>query len=112
MLLTVLIPISATLKNDYIFFEDKKKKSEKPCKKYKTITTLIKSFDTFFINTTTSSLITLSLTGIGLKAVPISTASAWGLSIRKKVIYEIIINKYSKYKKTKWKRSTNNKMLQ
>ena len=31
--------------------------------------------------------------------IPISTASACYLSVGKKVIYEIIINKYSKYKK-------------
>ena len=32
-------------------------------------------------------------------AIPISTATACGLSIGKKVLYEIIINKYNKYKK-------------
>ena len=31
--------------------------------------------------------------------IPISTATACGLSIGNKVIYEIIINKYNKYKK-------------
>ena len=41
----------------------------------------------------------LSLTGIGLIAIPISTATACGLSIGNKVIYEIIINKYNIHKK-------------
>ena len=41
----------------------------------------------------------MSLTGIGLIAIPISTASAFGLSIGNKVLYEIIVNKYNKYKK-------------
>ena len=41
----------------------------------------------------------LSLTGIGLIAIPISTATACGLSIGNKVIYEVIINKYNKYKR-------------
>ena len=41
----------------------------------------------------------MSLTGIGLIFIPITTASACGLSIDTKVIYEIIINKYKKYKK-------------
>ena len=35
----------------------------------------------------------------GLLAKPISTANACGLSIGNKVIYEIIINNYNKYKK-------------
>ena len=63
------------------------------------ITTILKSFDTFVNIATTSSSITLSLKRIGLIAIPISTATACGLSIGNKVIYEIIINKYNKYKK-------------
>ena len=41
----------------------------------------------------------MSLTGIGLIVIPISTATACGLSIGNKVLYEIIVNKYNKYKK-------------
>ena len=41
----------------------------------------------------------MSLTGIGLIVILISTASACALSIGNKVIYEKIINKYDKYKK-------------
>ena len=41
----------------------------------------------------------LSLTGFGLIVIPTSTATACGLSIANKVLYEIIINKYNKYKK-------------
>ena len=81
------------------YFKDKNNKSKKKCKKYKTITTIIKSFDAFVIFATTSSSITLSLTGIGLEAIPISKATACGLSISNKVLYEIIKNKYNKYKK-------------
>ena len=40
----------------------------------------------------------MSLTGIGLVAIPISTATACGLSIGNKVTYEIVINKNNKYK--------------
>ena len=56
----------------------------------------MKSFDIFVIIATTSSSITLSLTGIGLIVIPISTATACGLSIGNEVKYEIIINKYNK----------------
>ena len=82
-----------------IYFKDKNKKSKKKYKKYETITTILKSFDTFVIFATTSTSITLSLTGIGFIAIPISTATACGLSNNNKVIYEILINKYNKYKK-------------
>ena len=78
------------------YFKDKNNKSKKKSKKYKTLTTVLKSFDTFVIIATTSSSFTLSLTGIGLIAIPISTATACGLSLCNKVIYEIIINKYNK----------------
>ena len=60
---------------------------------------MMKSFDTFVIIARTSSSTTLSLARIGLIVIPISTATACGLSTGNKVIYEIIINKYSKYKK-------------
>ena len=87
------------IKEMITYFKDKINKSKKRYKNYKTITTILKSFDTFVIIATTSSSITLSLTGIGLIAIPISTATACGFSIGNKVLYEIIINKYNKYKK-------------
>ena len=80
-------------------FKDKNNKSKKRYEIYKTITTVLKSFDTFVITAITSSSITISLTGIGLIVIPISTATACGLSIGIKIIYELIINKYNKQKK-------------
>ena len=50
----------------------------------KIITTILKSFDTIGIIATTLSSFTLSLTGIGLKAIPLSTATACGLSMGNK----------------------------
>ena len=81
------------------YFKDKNNKWKKVYKKYKTTTTILKSFDTFVIIATTSSSITLSLTGFDLIVIPISTATAGGLSIGNKVKYEVILNKYNKYKK-------------
>ena len=72
---------------------------QKKYKKYKTLTTILKSLDTFAIIAKTSSFITLSLTGIGSIVTPITTTPACGLSVGNKVIYEIIINKYNNYKK-------------
>ena len=78
------------------YFKDKNNKSKKKYKKYKTIPTILKSFDTFVIIATTSSSITLSHPGIGLIVIPLSTATACGLSMGNEVLYEIIINKYNK----------------
>ena len=78
------------------YFKDEKNKSKKNFKKYDTLTTILKLFDTFVIIATTSSSITLSHTVIGLKAIPKSTATAFGSSICDKITYEIIINKYKK----------------
>ena len=97
------------IKEMITYFKDKNNKSKKIYKKFKTITKILKSFDTFVIIATTSGSITLSLTGFGLIAIPKTTASACGLSNGKKVLYEVIINKNNKYKK-KYKRHqlTNN----
>ena len=81
------------------YFKDKNDKSKKKYKKYKTIFTILKSFHTYVTIATTSSSITLSLTGIALIVIPISTESVCALSIGNKVLYEIIMNKYNKYKK-------------
>ena len=81
------------------YFKKKMMNQKRNIKKYKMITTLLKSFDTFVIKATTLSSITLSLTGIGLIVIPISTASACALSIGNEIICEIFLNKYNKNKK-------------
>ena len=81
------------------YSKEKNNKTKKKYKKYKTKTTIINFFDTFVISATTSSSITLSFTGIGLIALPISTATACELLIGKTVIYEVIVNRFKKYKK-------------
>ena len=61
-------------------------------KKDKTLTTIIKSFDTIVILATTLSSSKLSLKGFGLTVIRISSSIACGLSISKKVIYEYDID--------------------
>ena len=68
-------------------------------KKNKTLSTILKSFDTIVFNTKTSSSIALSLTGFGLIVIPISISIACGLTISNKIINEIVMRKYNKYKK-------------
>ena len=68
------------------YFEGKNNKTKKINRKYKTLTTKLKSFDTFVIIAATSSSITLSLTGTGLNVILITTATACWLSIGSKVI--------------------------
>ena len=83
------------IKEMITYFKDKNNKSKKNYKK--TITTSLESFDAFVVLATTSTSDTLSLTRIGLIVIPISTATACGLSIGNKVVYGIIIIKYTKY---------------
>ena len=73
------------------------------------IATIIKSIDTFNNIATTSTSITLPVTGIGLIAVPISSATACGLSIGNKVKNEIVMRKYNKCKKQQQKGQQANK---
>ena len=54
------------IKEMITYFKDKNYQSKKKYKKNKTITTILKSFDTIVIIATTSSSITLFLRGIGL----------------------------------------------
>ena len=63
------------------------------------LTILLKSFDTIATIAITSSSITLSLTGFGLIGIPISSSMACGLAFSNKIKYEILIQKYNKYKK-------------
>ena len=86
------------IKEAITYFKDKNNKSKRKHKKYRTLTTILKSFITFVIIATRSSSITLSLTGLGLIAIPKTTATVCGLSIGNKVLYEMIISKYEKYK--------------
>ena len=79
------------------YLKDKNKKSKKKCRKHKMLTTIIKSFDTIGFFATSTSSIKLSVTGIGVFAMPISTVTACGLSIDKKLIYEIVMQKINKY---------------
>ena len=87
------------IKEMITYFRDKIYKSKKKFKNYKTLNTILKPFDTFVFFATTSSSIILSPTGSGLIAIPISSSVVCGLAINNKVIFEIIMQKYNKYKK-------------
>ena len=81
------------------YFKYENHKSKKKYKKYKTLTTILRTFETIVIIATSSSSLTLSVTGIGSTDKPISSTRACGLSIRNTVIYEIVLQKYYQYKK-------------
>ena len=85
------------------FFKDKNHKKKKKYIKYKTLATILKSFDTFVIVTKTSSSIPLSLTAIRLIVRPISDGIVCGLTTSNKVIYEMVMQKYSITKNNKKK---------
>ena len=81
------------------YFKDKNHKFKKRYKNYKTLNTILESVDSIVIIATTSTSITLSITGIGLIILPISAGIACTLSLGNKVLHKLIINKYNKYKK-------------
>ena len=87
------------IKEMITYFKDKTNKSKKRYKNYKTLNTVLESVDSFVIIATTSTSITLSVTGFGLIILPISAGIACTLSLGNKILHKLIINKYNKYKK-------------
>ena len=87
------------IKEMITYFKEKNHKSKKRYKNYKTLNTILESVDSIVIIAATSTSITLSVTGIGLIALPISAGIACTLSLGNKILHKLIINKYNKYKK-------------
>ena len=55
----------------------------------KTLTSLLESVDTVVFIASTTTFLTLSVTGIGLVVVPISAGSAYSLPLADKIIHKI-----------------------
>ena len=87
------------IKEMITYFKEKNNKSKKKYKNYKTLNTVLESVDSIVIIGATSTSITLSITGMGLIVLPISAGIACSLSLGNKILHNIIINKYNKYKK-------------
>ena len=87
------------IKEMITYFRDKNNKSKKRYRNYKTLNTILESADSIVIIATTSTSITLSITGFGLIILPISAGIACASSLGNKVLHKLIINKYNKYKK-------------
>ena len=87
------------IKEMITYFKDKNNKSKKKYKKYKMLTTKIKSLDAVVIIAETSSSTVLYHTRIRLIVIPRTTGLVCGLSISKKVRYEILRQIYNKYVK-------------
>ena len=87
------------IKEMITYFKDKTNKSKKRYKNYKTLNTVLESVDSIVIIATTSTSITLSVTGVGLIILPISAGIACILSLSNKILHELVINKYNNYEK-------------
>ena len=87
------------IKEMITYFRDKNHKSKKKYKNYRTLNTILESVDSIVIIAASSTSITLSITGIGMIALPISAGIACTLSLGNKVLHKLILNKYNKYKK-------------
>ena len=82
------------------YFKDKNHKPKKRYKNYKTLNTLLESIYSIVIIGATLTSIALSVTVIGLIVLPKSAGIACALSLGNKVLHNLIIIKYNKYKKT------------
>ena len=89
----------SNIKEMISYFKDKNNKSKKRYKNNKTLNKTLESVDSIVIIGSTSTSITLSITGVGLIILPISAVIACALSLGNKILHKIIINKYNKYKK-------------
>ena len=87
------------IKEMVTYFKDKNHKSKKRYKNYKNVNNVLESVDSIVIIGATSTSITLSDTGIGLIVLPISAGFACVLSLGNKILHNLFINKYNKYKK-------------
>ena len=87
------------IKEMITYFKGKNHKSKKKYKNYETLNTILESVDKIVIIATTSTSITLSITGIGLIILPISAGIACTLSLGNKILHKLVINKYNNYKK-------------
>ena len=86
------------IKEMITYFKDKNNKSKKRYKKDKTPNAILESVDSIVIIGATSTSITLSVTGVGLTIPQKSAGIACTLSLDNKVIHELMISKYNKYK--------------
>ena len=87
------------IKEMITYFRDKNHKSKNKDKNYKTLNTVLESLDSIVIIAATATSITLSIAGIGLIVLPISASVACVISLGNKILHNLIINKYNKYKK-------------
>ena len=86
------------IKEMITYFKHKNQKSKKKHKSYETLNTVLESVDSVVIITATSASITLPVLGIGLIVLPISAGIACTLSSGNKVLQNLIISKYNRYK--------------
>ena len=85
------------IKKMIAYFKDKNNTSKKRYKNYITLNTVLESADSIINIGTTSTSITLSITGVGLINLPISAGIACTLSLGNKILHELIVNKYNKF---------------
>ena len=79
------------------YIKNKNRKSKKMSNTFKLLSIFLKSVDTLVNFATTSNSLTLSLIVIGLIVILVSTGVACGLTVGNEVIYEIVMQKMSKF---------------
>ena len=98
------------IKETINYFTDKNNKSKKKNRIYKTLNTYLESDDAIVIIAATSTSITLSITGLSLIILPKLAGIASALSLGIKVLHNLNINEYNKYKK-QYKKDQQNSLI-
>ena len=75
-------------------FKVEANKLENKNKKYKMLTTTLKSFDTLDVSAASSTSVTIRVMRVGSIVKPISTRVACGLTISKGALSEIVVQNY------------------
>ena len=78
----------SNIKEMITYFKDKNHKSKKRYENSKTLNTILESVDSIVIIETTSTSVTLSVTGVGLIVLPISAAIACTLSLGNQILHK------------------------
>ena len=81
------------------YLKDKNHESKKKYKNHKTLATILVSVDKVVVIGATTTSVRLLVTGVGLIVVTISVGFACALSLGDKILQEIFVNNYNKFKK-------------
>ena len=85
------------------YFKDQNPKSKTQFENYKTLASILEAVHTVFYNAATTNSAILTVAGVRLVVIPLSSAVSYALSLCYLVIQKKTLKRYDKYKKQKEK---------